>query len=369
VYYNENLNYIKAEGLPYVVPLQLPISSSMKNFLLACMAMLACVLSARGQDPHFSQFFEAPLLRNPALAGLFAGDVRIQGVYRSQWASVTTPYQTGSFNGEYKQPIGRTNDFLTIGGEILYDKAGSADFTTVNVLPAINYHKSLSGERNKYLSLGFMGGYVSKSINRSKITTNSEFDGQGFNPSLGDGETLTQFNYHYWDGSIGMSFNSSIADSKTDNYFVGIAYFHFNRPRNSFYTTPAIELNPKVVFSGGVKFGMGEQSYVTLDADYSQQGAYSEAIAGAMYSYKIGDDLENPLYTIHLGGYLRWKDAFIPVVKLDYNPFQIGFSYDANISQLNTVSQTRGGFELSVTYVGFLDRGNTTKESYLCPRF
>ena len=27
------------------------------------------------QDLHFSQFFEAPLLRNPALAGLFEGDV------------------------------------------------------------------------------------------------------------------------------------------------------------------------------------------------------------------------------------------------------------------------------------------------------
>ncbi len=341
----------------------------MKNILLTCIALCVCFINGFGQDPHFSQFFQAPLLRNPALAGLFAGDVRIQGVYRSQWASITTPYQTGSFNGEYKQPIGRSNDFLTIGGEILYDKAGSTDFTTVNVLPVVNYHKALSGEKNKYLSLGFMGGYVSKSINRSKITTNNQFDGQGFNPSLSDGESLTQFNYHYWDGSVGLSFNSSIADSKNDNYFVGLAYFHFNRPRNSFYTNPPVELHPKLVFSGGVKFGVGEQSYLTLDADYSQQGSYSEAIAGAMYSYKIGDDLENPQYTIHFGGYLRWKDAFIPVVKLDYNPFQIGLSYDANVSQLNTISQSRGGFELSVTYVGFLDRGNTTKESYLCPRF
>jgi type IX secretion system PorP/SprF family membrane protein len=333
------------------------------------MALLFYSFACYAQDPHFSQFFEAPLLRNPALAGIFDGDVRIQGVYRSQWASVTTPYQTGSFNGEYKQPIGKGNDFLTIGGEILYDKAGSTDFTTVNLLPAINYHKALSGERNKYLSLGFMGGFVDKSIDRSKITTNNEFDGQGYNPSLGDGEALTQFNYHYWDGSVGLSFNSSINDSKTDNYFVGIAYFHFNRPRNSFYSDPVVELNPKLVFSSGVRFGLDEQSYLTIDADYSKQGSYTEAIAGATYSYKIGEDLSKPDYVIHFGGYLRWKDAFIPFLKFDYNPLQIGFSYDANISELNTVSQTRGGFELSVTYVGFLDRGNSTKESYLCPRF
>ena len=40
------------------------------------------------QDIHFSQFFEAPLLRNPALAGLFSGDIRLQAVYRNQWQSV-----------------------------------------------------------------------------------------------------------------------------------------------------------------------------------------------------------------------------------------------------------------------------------------
>jgi hypothetical protein len=36
------------------------------------------------QDAHFSQFFEAPLLRNPSLAGIFAGDIRVQAVYRDQ---------------------------------------------------------------------------------------------------------------------------------------------------------------------------------------------------------------------------------------------------------------------------------------------
>ena len=48
------------------------------------------------QDIHFSQFSETPLLRNPALAGIFSGDLRIQAVYRNQWNSVTVPYQTSS---------------------------------------------------------------------------------------------------------------------------------------------------------------------------------------------------------------------------------------------------------------------------------
>src|ERR1700733_7808210 len=64
------------------------------------------------QDIHFSQFFETPLLRNPALAGIFSGDLRIQGVYRTQWNSITVPYQTASLNGEYKQPIGHSDDYI-----------------------------------------------------------------------------------------------------------------------------------------------------------------------------------------------------------------------------------------------------------------
>ncbi len=214
-----------------------------------------------------------------------------------------------------------------------------------------------------------MGGYVQRRIDRSKITTNNEFDGSGYNPSLGDGETLTKFSYHYWDGSVGLSFNSSIAGSATDYYFIGLAYHHFNRPKNSFYQNPPVELNPKFVFSGGVRLSVNEVSYITLQSDYSKQGNYNETIGGITYSRKIGDDYSNPLYTIHFGGYLRWKDAFVPVLKLDYVPFSVAFSYDVNISELKAASQYRGGFEISFTYAGFLDRNNSTKNAVLCPKF
>lgn len=343
----------------------------MKNQILFGALMLLCIASKSwAQDPHFSQFFEAPLLRNPSLAGLFAGDVRFQTVYRNQWGSVTTPYQTGSVNLEYKQPIGQNNDFITSGFQVLYDRAGTTNFTTTNLYPAINYHKSLNGEKSKYLNFGVMGGYVQRRIDRSKVTTNNQYDGSGYNPSLSDGESLTQFNYHYWDGSVGLSYNSSILGSETDYYFVGLAYHHFNRPVNSFYKNPPVELNPKLVASAGVRFSVGDVSYLTLQGDYTQQGEFTETVAGATYSYNFGVGVDDePLYTLGLGGYLRWKDAFIPVLKLDYTPFSLALSYDVNISQLKTASQYRGGFELSITYGGFLDRDNTTKNAVLCPKF
>jgi len=324
--------------------------------------------AAEAQDIHFSQFFEAPLLRNPALAGIFTGDYRVQAIFRNQWNSFTNAYRTGSLNGEYKWPIGKGSDFLTTGFQALYDQAGTAALSTTELLPALNYHKSLSNDHPMYLSLGFMGGLVEKSIDLSKVTTNSQYNGTAYDPALPNGETILAPNVHYLDGSIGLSFNTSFGENNANTMFIGAAYHHLNRPKNSFYKNPAIELDPKYVFSAGVKTIINEYTWFTIQADHSRQGSSQETIAGATYSYKLGDDPENSQYTIDLGGYLRWKDAFIPVLKLDMNGLSVALSYDVNVSELKTVSEGRGGFELSISYIGFLDRENKQLRT-LCPKF
>jgi type IX secretion system PorP/SprF family membrane protein len=315
------------------------------------------------QDIHFSQFFEAPLLRNPSLAGLFDGDVRLQLVYRDQWKSVT-PYsfRTASFNGEYKMPVGKLNDFVTVGMQLLYDRAGTIAWTSTYVYPAINYHKSLSAEKNRYLSLGFMGGVVQRRIDRSRVTTNSTYDNGS------DGEYFNDASYLYADGSVGVSYNSNLNDNPENNYFLGVAYHHFNRPNESFYRNANIELFPKWVFSGGIRFGISDYGYITVQADHSEQGTYKETVAGAMYGLKIGADHDHPDYTIHAGSFLRWNDAIIPALKLDYNPFSVTISYDVNISKLKHSSYGRGGYEISISYIGFREN-NSSLDAVRCPRF
>jgi type IX secretion system PorP/SprF family membrane protein len=336
----------------------------MKRLWKIVIVSMLCAGTVRAQDIHFSQFFEAPLLRNPSLAGIYTGDIRVQGVYRDQWSSVTNAYKTGSLNGEYKMPVGKGDDFMSLGMQMLYDRAGTIGWVSTHIMPALNYHKSLSSEHNRYLSLGFMGGFVQRRFDRSKMTTNTQYDGGG------DGETLQNATYSYLDGSVGMSYNSSLKDDPEDNFYLGVAYHHFNRPNNSFYRDPAIELSPKWVFSGGIRFGVSEYAYMTLQADHSRQGDYSEIVAGGMYGLKLGSDPDKPDYTVHAGAFLRWNDALIPVLKFDYEPFSVAISYDVNISRLKQSSYGRGGIELSVSYVGFLKRPDrSTLNSTLCPRF
>ena len=330
------------------------------KIILSLLLNSALPFVAFAQDIHFSQFFEAPLLRNPSLAGIFTGDIRVQSVYRDQWNSLTTAYKTFSLNGEYKMPVGKGSDFLTMGLQVLHDRAGTVSWVSTHVLPALNFHKSLSNEQNRYLSLGFMGGFVQRSFDRSKMTTNSQYDG------LGDGEVFVKPLHTYFDAAVGMSYNSQIGDNPNNNFFLGAAYHHLNKPKNSFYRNGTAELDPKWVASGGIRFGVTPASYLTIQADHSRQGKFQETIAGALYGVKIGDDWDKPLYTLHGGAFLRWEDALIPVIKLDYNPFSVSFSYDVNLSKLKTSSYGRGGFEISISYAGFVNR---EIETLNCPRF
>jgi type IX secretion system PorP/SprF family membrane protein len=146
----------------------IPNMKPVKTGILFLMLLFA-TFKSHAQDVHFSQFFEAPLWRNPSLAGLFNGDIRVQGVYRDQWNSVTDAYRTASINTEFKMPIGQGYDFLTAGFQLVHDQAGTIGWSTSYLLPAINYHKSLSDYKNSYLSLGFMGGYVQHQFDQSKI--------------------------------------------------------------------------------------------------------------------------------------------------------------------------------------------------------
>ena len=345
----------------------------MKKFVpyIICLTLMMLLLTgnAKAQDIHFSQFFETPLLRNPSLAGIFKGDIRIQSVYRSQWNNVTDAYRTGSFNIEYKKPIGKGDDFLTIGGQVLYDRAGTIAMTSTHILPVLNYQKSLSTDRNMYLSLGFMGGWVQRRIDQSKITSNSQYNGTGYDPNLGNGENFTKPSYSYLDASVGMSFNTQLGQNVNNNVYAGVAYHHFNKSNKiSFYGNIDREMVPKWVGSLGVRVNVSEESYCTLYGDYSKQGTYQETVAGLIYSYRLGDP-EDPRYVLHIGSMVRLKDALIPVIKLDIGHMAVSASYDVNTSQLRNASYGRGGFEFALSYQNFNNKDNSTRNVVRCPVF
>jgi hypothetical protein len=94
-----------------------------KTFLI--IALLVAGIIAKGQDLNFSQFYEQPLLRNPALGGIFDCNFRVKSVFRNQWQSVTVPYRTGGLSAEMKFP-GNAGSWHNVGLQLMYDVAGDS---------------------------------------------------------------------------------------------------------------------------------------------------------------------------------------------------------------------------------------------------
>ncbi len=325
--------------------------------------------TASAQDIHLSQFYETPILRNPALIGIFNGDVRVQAIYRNQWNKVTIPYQTGSLSGEIKFPVGQGNDYLTTGLQFTYDRAGTSRLQSTQILPAINYHKSLNSDKTSFLALGFMGGFVQRQFDPGNMTFDNQYTGGRFDPSMPTGEEgkLALRGYSYLDAGFGISYNSVFREDI--NYYIGAGYYHFNSPKVSFYNDKSILLSPKLTFNAGISIPVDERVKVVAEYNQLHQGTYSEYIGGAMLRYALMDRGLESTRGVYGGLFLRLNDAIIPTVKLDMDKYELGMSYDVNISKLRTASQSFGGFEISLVFKGFLNSRNSTLESVNCPRF
>jgi len=332
--------------------------------ILSAISFLIAVFTCCGQDINFSQFYELPLLRNPALAGTYKGDYRFTAAFRNQWASVSTPYKTGAFGGEVRMPIGSSYNYISLGMQVTHDQAGDSRMSKTQVLPLLAYHKSLNTEKDAYLTIGFMAGGAQQRFDPSNLKFSDQFVGGAYSASNPTQQTFQNTSVTYADAGIGLAY-SSIVGEDTRFYFGG-ALFHFNQPKVAFGPESDIRLNKKYVFNAGVSGPVGDVGRIIFYGDYFSQGGSNQMQGGLMYQQNLVEDEQNTT-SLSFGGFYRWNDAFIPLIKLTYNRFTTGLTYDVNISKLKAASSMRGGFELTLSYSGFFKGENSSLSAVRCP--
>ncbi len=320
------------------------------------------------QDINFSQFYELPLLRNPALAGIFPGDYAISAAYRNQWQSVTTPYRTFALGLEYKKSVKpNSNDFLTIGLQATNDIAGESRLSRSQVFPVLNFHKSLNSERDTYLSAGIMGGPVMQRFDPSKLTFDDQFVNGSYTSTNPTRQVFTNTGFTYWDLTAGLTF-SSVAGADT-RFYLGAAMFHITKPKVAYQQQYDIVLNPKYVVNAGLSRSLNDANKIIVYADYFMQGGARQVQGGLMLEHNFSGNDQNLDVSLTGGLFYRSNDALIPVVKIVYNKLGLGFNYDVNISKLKTASQMRGSFEATISYKGFTKGENSSLNKVRCPAF
>jgi len=335
-------------------------------FLSSILLLNTCMTFVSAQDYSFSQFYEQPMLRNPALAGIFEGDIKVAALFKNQWQSVTVPFQTGSLSVEHRFPIGKGNDFMTLGLQTFLDAAGDIQLKRSQIAPVLNFHKSLNEEYNSYLSLGFMGGFTSSQFDITKMQFDDQFVNGSFDPNASTQQTFVRTSVNYWDLSTGLTYGMSVGDN-TD-FYVGAALFHFNRPKVAFYANnESTTLQSKFAVNAGLTSATSDLNRLIVFFDYLQQGGNNNAMFGGYYGTDIKQDYDNnDKITLYLGAFYRLHDGFVPIVKLDYYKLTFGVSYDIATSQLRTASQLRGGLEFTATYRATLNNRSEEAKKMRC---
>ena len=339
------------------------------NLFLLFLLVSAHTLTA--QDIHLSHIHASPILLNPAMTGLFNGDLRLIANSRSQWQNVTQGYKTvvGSADGQLTS-IGR-NDIIGGGIQLYTDKAGDLDFTTRSVSVYGSILKSLDRQGTNFISIGIQNSLYSQSVNFSNI---SAFDDE---PAILEGSPSQNSN---WDVSAGIAWFYAI--DKDNSFHMGGSIFHINQPESSFLVTEdnkdINKLYQKYVIHGGADLRLGKKTYLKPSFITSVQGPHSELTLGSFLKYKSFRSSPNsPGASIYFGTWVRWNltnafqstDAIVTAVRMDLKETYITFSFDINVSTLSNVSKGHGGPELSVVQLLHYKRSKRKPTKVECPDF
>jgi len=336
-----------------------------KSKLLRCYPVLVLVvattLHVQGQDLHFSQYFNSPLLINPANTG-FSPDVdwRVGVNYRNQWANVTTnPYKTFDAWGDVQLFNNKIdNGWVGVGGSILRDQAGSGGLTSTKVYGSIAYHQLLG--LNSLLSTGFSAGWANERIDFTKLTFDDQWNGKFFDATIPPNEPFAFSSIGYFDLNAGVNY----AYYPSDNAYLnaGVSVMHINQPKESFFANDGgATISPRYTFFANGSFKLNDQWILNPNIYVSEMAGANETVLGMNAHYNLSGDGNSQLIA---GAYYRFGDAIIPMAGYQLSDISITISYDVTASSLSAADQTQGAYELSIVKTGVF---NANGKALKCP--
>lgn len=252
------------------------------------------------------------------------------------------------------------NAYLGTGLMVYSDKAGDVQLGTTQA--NLSVASIVYVGDNQLLSAGLQGGFAQRSLKTEKMQWGSQYDANSGQFVGGDAGEKTMPPYSFGDFSAGLSWSygaeeSSLFSNNALKANLGIAIFHVNKPKQQFNTYQDLDrMYSKISAHGGMNIGIGKTNFSAQPSFfYWKQGPQQQINVGAFVRYQLKAESK---YTgmfketaVSLGGYLRTKDAFIPSVSFEYANFAIGLTYDVTVSDLKTVSEKKGGFEVSLKYI------------------
>ncbi|WP_044103547.1 PorP/SprF family type IX secretion system membrane protein [Neolewinella persica] len=329
------------------------------------------------QDFHYSQFYNAPLHLNPALTGIFRGDIRAMGNYKSQWTDVPVDYKTVTLAVDKKFLKVINKDGFFSGGVVFnYDRAGDSKLTWANLDLNLSYTKVFSPKA--ILSVGGKAALIQRSFDQGNLRFNNNFDELRGDVNLGlpTGEAFDSDGHIFPDFSIGINLRLQskqtselvFRNDRRTKLDLGVALHHLLTPDQAFYDDFKVplerRLSPYVTGTLQVLPSVDAVAGIT----YQNQGSfYDELVMMLGGKVWVKNTLGKQISLMAGMGLRRDKiqDAYWPTFEVSYNNLKVGLNYDFNTSQFDIATENRGGMELSVRYL--IRKVRPLPEFKVCP--
>lgn len=296
-----------------------------------------------GQDGHLSMYDAAPMFLNPAMTGVFEGDYRFHGQYRTQWKAVNyKPYNSAlvSFDMPYKK--------WGFGIQINNFRAGSGNFNALQGLLSAAYYIPLNRNKSHFLNFGLQGGLTQKSLEYQLLSFNNQYtlsNGGSFDQTISSNENFGAQSQIIPMLNFGAMYYFSKPQTRF-NPFIGVSAFNLLQPKESFFAFDN-RLPFRVYTHVGARFNFTELFYIIPKVLVMNQKKFSEQT----YALEAGYFMKGSEIYLLAGGIFRTKDAFVATIGAKKEHFVLKLAYDFNLSTLSRASSGRGGFEISFTYI------------------
>ena len=316
--------------------------------VFTCLFVLSQSLTA--QDIHFSMFYASPLTLNPAMTGAFDGTYRAAAIYRNQWQSVSTPYNTFAASFDIKLLQDKLkSDIFAIGGLVQSDQSGDGKLTSTSAMISAAYHKGLDKGHKHFLGLGAQFAFTQNSLKFQQLAFPDQFTGTDFNLNQSNGENISKPTINYFDLNMGILEQSTFNDIVSN--MIGASFYHLAEPKESFLGQN-VKLSNRFVVHDGLRIKAFQNFYVCPNFIFQYQDKAQEINLGSAFEYHIPGKKSETVASI--GGWYRVGDAAIVTAGLEYYKVRAMFAYDINTSSLKPATNGRGAFELAIIYTGII---------------
>lgn len=349
-----------------------------KSLLLSCVAIIGAV-SLNAQDIHFSQADLSPTFYNPAAAGSEYGNLRVNTIYKDQWASQTanpfTTYYFGADYGFYSKENGGKKAYVGVGVNAFYDQAGAGGLTTIDGSLLLSVNIPL--DKKNRLSVGMSFGASQRSIENVDAYSwdndwtdeNGYTDGSGGDYIAGLESLSTGMIPDY---GLGVYYTyasdqTSMRKSNERRLDVGLSVSHLTEPNMSLTGSFADARHRKYTLYSEFSYGINYAN-TTLKPlfVYNRQGIHQEILTGMMVDFQIVNHSRHTGYvketSLGFGAYYRVGDAFIVAARAEVGRIAVSYSYDITASKLPSNFVGRGGSEISLSFA--LPNANGKRSRY-----